>query len=238
MEFSEQQENRINKILYEYCHNEEYRKALCEKYDTESYGLSILEIYVLEELLTYGNKNIYKTYTTIDQNQNKLEFYDDFMQRLLTDKDFCKRKLIGLEKLPNNQMFIIGIILKTVAEKNNIEIYDPYNQILNNSEEEFRDTLKNLFLGCLILDIVDTCPIKGMFEQRARGQFSKESKEKIISILRNICPDVKDKIEESVDKIMNVTKRAYFISFNWNIGKTNISFEEVYGKTKSNTKDK
>ena len=239
MEFNEMQEKRINKILYEYCHNEEYRKTLCEKYDNATYELSILEIYVLEEILTYGNRNIYRTYIAIDQSQNRIEFYDDFLQRLLTDKNFCKRKLIGFEKLPQNQMFIIGIMLKTVAEQNNIEIYDPYNQILNNNEEEFRNTLKNLFLGCLILDIVDAWPFKGMFEQRSRGQFSKASKETIIDILRYFCPEAKDKIEKKVDKIMDWNKkRTYFALFDWNIGKTNISFEEVYGKTKNTTKEK
>lgn len=243
MEFNEMQEKRINKILYEYCHNEEYRKTLCEKYDNATYELSILEIYILEEIVTYGNRNIYRTYITIDQSQNRIEFYDDFLQRLLTDKNFCKRKLIGFEKLPQNQMFIIGVILKNVVEKNNIEIYDPYNQILNGNEEEFKMTLKNAQLGWHILNIVDHCSNKDEFKYRGRGQFSKESKEKIIDILREGLPTLKYEIEASIELLMYMMSKknnssdldniSYGIVIDWNQGRTNISFDEVYGKTKN-----
>ena len=225
LEFEEQQEQEINNILSRYCTDAEYRDYLYDAYDNETYKLKILEIYFLEKIINRGNKDIYDTYTSLYKYIDRLNYYDDYMKLLTTDKDFCKMKLVTSYMLQPYQLFIMKIYLTCIAKKYNIEIYDPFRT----REKDVIDTLRNYFLSKRILSFIDLWQDKVKFNQFTRGQFSKESKKMIINLIREGYPEMKYAIEEDIDKLLEKSNVVYI---DWSQCKTNIGFDEVFGKTK------
>ena len=62
MEFNERQSKLVQDFIMKYNLEEEYKNSVQKLYDEEPYKLSILYIYVLEEILRYGNKSLFNSF--------------------------------------------------------------------------------------------------------------------------------------------------------------------------------
>lgn len=231
--FNSSQAKKINTFLWNYDQNEEFRKEKESNYDIEPYKLSILEIYALEEIKRYGDKNIYSSYLALRDDNTDLEdhlgFYEYFRNRITTNLEFAIKKYSDIHHLSQNEAFIINMILQSVAKRENIELYDPFNPILTSNEEETIKTIKNHTIGIIALLISDRHP--NMFKQRERGQFSKESKKELIEILKN-WPGLQERIDKEIDEVfLQPGPSIKLVCINWN-NNTNISYDEVFEDSK------
>ena len=59
MEFNERQSKLVQDFIMKYNLEEEYKTNIQKLYDEEPYKLPMLNIYVLEEILRYGNKRLF-----------------------------------------------------------------------------------------------------------------------------------------------------------------------------------
>lgn len=235
--FTLQQQNEINRILLEYKSNEESRKAIEDKYDTSTYELSIIQIYAIEEIIRYGTKGIYKSYIEINNSNNKIEEYDDYMKKLTTDIEFSTSKLLHIKDLTKVELFITSIMLNSVVKKNNFELYDPIIEIRTSSEKESRETIKDLIIGVLAHIIVECSKTPEKYKQRNKGQFSPESKKRIIDAMRKDLIAVKIMVEYisylifDIEPEENEGSMGFWIPISsWYKFATNISYDEVIGK--------
>ena len=158
-----------------------------------------------------------------------------FMKRMITDKDFSINKLRNINKLSQEEAYIIKVILICVAEQNNFKFktgvdygYDPLNSMSIQTKEDYDETIRNFVLANLIFKIVDNSPKFMKYNQYVRGQFSKESKQLIINILRENL-DIEKYIEREVVKFEKTTKGMMLGERFFKNYATNISYYEVLG---------
>lgn len=247
MHFSKNQIDQINNFILKYNHDEAFRTSVEDKYDNAIYELSILDIYVLEEILRYGSKAIYGRYIILNESETNLEFYNMYMNRLTHDKDFCKSKLSELYNISKEEAFIIYTFLKCIADKNDIKVeekipedlgYDTLNTVNYSTDEELMNTLRNVILGSLIIKLVDEVFPSFKKYQYRKGQFSKKAKSFLIKFINDTLPQQKDSINLSAEYIFDITK--YILNTNekdviiqtLSECLTNISYSEVFEKDK------
>ncbi len=222
----------VDSFLSEYNNDENFRSDVENSYDIYTYSLSLLEIYTLEEIIGYNRYNIYKSYMELKKDdvstEDHINAYETFRQRITSDEKFAFEKYNDIYSLNQTEIFIIMMIIQSVARENNFELYDPLNPIENNSEEDFFRMLRNHRINIIATAIADRHP--GVFKQRAKGQFSPESKEALIDIIRQ-KPFFKEEIEIFIWFVKNFPRNFFFV-INWHKYNTNISYDEVFGDSK------
>ena len=62
MNFNEQQSKEIYEFIMKYNMDEEFKNKIQQLYDNNTYQLSILQIYALEEILRHGAKGIFNKF--------------------------------------------------------------------------------------------------------------------------------------------------------------------------------
>lgn len=262
MQFSDKQSTTINKFIMQYNSEEEFRIHVQTLYDEETYKLSILEIYTLEEVLRYGIKGIFNEFlkakdSMMYTDEQAINSFDNFMQLLEQNEEFSHYKIHQLKYFPKTlsalERFAFTLIMNSESIKQNLHKqmtdsleYDPFNPILYSTDNEIRETSENLFFGELIHQMIE---LPGMESVKARqkvdGQVSSIDKPLIIEQIQNTIAThgSTSQFKQTIDK------RFCRVKFNLLLGKneeafepylqfnTNISAKEILGLEKDNVEE-
>ena len=253
MYFNEKQSNEINDFMMKYSEDSAFRNKIQQLYDENTYKLSLIQIYTLEEILRYGTKKVFHKFLNIEgsySNEQAIELYDTFTKLLNDDSNFRQYKMQQLKTAPETlskiEIFAFSLISgskdykKQMHKEMTDELeYDPYNPILYDTDQQMKETLENLFFGEFIhriLELPSMKPIK--VRQRENGQIANIDKPFIIEKIRNVVfqQDSISQLNQIIDSRfvtvkMNILlgKGIYafeqYLKFN-----TNISSQEILGK--------
>lgn len=256
MEFNEKQSKIIQEFIIKYNSEEEYKNNVQKLYDEKPYKLPMLNIYVLEEILRYGNKSLFNSFKkskgsyTIEQAVIE---YDGFIELLNNDENFKTYKreqlisspetLSEIEKFALSLMNIQKNNKENVQTKNDDELeYDDFNPIIYSTDAQIRKTLENLLLGKFIHKMLDLPEMKEIKErQKEKGRIANIDKPIVIEKVCSMFSSEKEieKFDEAVNNmyvkvkmgILLDKKEAAFgeyLEFN-----TNINVSEILGKRKA-----
>ena len=76
MNFTDNQQKEIYEFITKYNKDDNYKKEINDLYENNTYKLSILQIYALEEVLRFGTKNIFNEFLkTIGDNSFEQAVY-------------------------------------------------------------------------------------------------------------------------------------------------------------------
>lgn len=261
MKFNENQEQAVNEFIMKYNSDEEFRNEVQDLYDNEIGRLSILQIYALEELLRYGNKEMFKRFLESKGESTEeaaVELVDGFRKLLDEDPSFKQYKMEQLKKYPDTlsdlEMFAFTLISRSQSEKvkmhkeltDELE-YDPINPILFSTDYEIRETLENLLIGEFIHKLLELPAMKpAKVRQKEEGMIASVDKKDIIEQVRSVVctPNSMCQFKSVIDNRYVEVKFALlagkgastfdqYIKFN-----TNISINEVFEIEKDDTADK
>lgn len=256
MEFNEKQSKIIQDFIMKYNLEEEYKNSVQKLYDEEPYKLSILYIYVLEEILRYGNKSLFNSFKkskgsyTIEQAVIE---YDRFIELLNNDENFKSYKreqlisspetLSEIEKFALSLMNIQKNNKENVQTKNDDELeYDDFNPIIYSTDAQIRKTLENLLLGKFIHEMLDLPAMKEIKErQKEKGRIANIDKPIIIEKVRSMFSSEKgmQQFELAIDKMYIKVKPSILLgkkeaSFDEYLEyNTNVNVSEILGKRKA-----
>ena len=257
MNFIKQNEKKITDFILKYNSDENFKEKVERKYFVKPYELAMYEIYALEEILRYGDKNIFNDLKKIcDKNKDiKLSIINDYITLLSNDIMILNYKLEQLRDDPDSLNNFEKDILKIYFNKTLEDLYkksytdpkethdklcdemfnyDPLNPILFGSVKEIKLTLINLFIGEAIFNFLEEKEFKPIkLRQKERGLIADIDKEILFEILYPLVSEDYEKIEEMVNN------RLIKVLFNIKLGKgeeafseylkynTNISIEEI-----------
>ena len=256
MEFNEKQSKIIQDFIMKYNLEEEYKNSVQKLYDEEPYKLSILYIYVLEEILRYGNKSLFNSFKkskgsyTIEQAVIE---YDRFIELLNNDENFKSYKREQLisspETLSEIEKFALSLMnaqknnKENVQTKNDVELeYDDFNPIIYSTDAQIRKTLENLLLGKFIHEMLDLPAMKEIKErQKEKGRIANIDKPIIIEKVRSMFSSEKgmQQFELAIDKMYIKVKPSILLgkkeaSFDEYLEyNTNVNVSEILGKRKA-----
>ena len=237
MEFNEKQSKIIQEFIMKYNSEEEYKNSVQKLYDEEPYKLPMLNIYVLEEILRYGNKSLFNSFKeskgTYTIEQAVIE-YDGFIELLNNDENFKSYKreqlisspetLSEIEKFALSLMNIQKNNKENVQTKNDDELeYDDFNPIIYSTDAQIRKTLENLLLGKFIHKMLDLPAMKEIKErQKGKGRIANIDKPIVIEKVRSMFSSEKEieKFEEAVNNMYVKGKMGILL------GKKEASFDE------------
>lgn len=243
MNFTDNQQKEIYEFITKYNKDDNYKKEINDLYENNTYKLSILQIYALEEVLRFGTKNIFNEFLkTIGDNsfEQAVYLYDSFIN-LLEDEAFKEYKMNQLkeakETLSEMELLIFSLISKSEEKKeelhenmtDNLE-YDPLCPIRYESDSQIKNTLENLFFGEFIhklLDMPGMEPIKA--RQKVKGQIANIDKPFIIEKVKTVATT-----DESIDQLEQIINNRYAkVKMNILFGNKEHAFDE-YSKYNTN----
>lgn len=259
MSFNENQSKQIYDFVMQYNSDEGFKNSNEELYNKAPEKMSILNIYALEEILRYGNKELYskfiKTKGDISDEQ-AVELYDGFIQLLANDENFRHYKLEQLSNNPETlsamELFALSLInmsevksKESKKEESELE-YSPLCPILFSTDEQIRETLETLFLGEFIhnmLDLPEMIKIKN--RQKVNGVIATIDKPIIIRKVQDILfgKDGMAQFQQEVDNryvrvkmalLLGKGKEVFAPYLKYN---TNISVAEILGRRRNITSD-
>lgn len=260
MRFNEDQSKSIYEFIMRYNSEEKFRNSIQKLYDDEISQLSILNVYALEEILRYGNKEIFNKFLKnkgMHTEEEAVDLFDDFIKLLNEDENFKQYKMYQLKNCPETlsemEMFAFTLISKSQSKKNEMHKemtdeleYDALNPILYSNDNQIRETLENLFFGEFIhqmLELPTMKPVK--VRQKGNGIIANIDKPIIIENIKGVISE-KDSISQfkqvidnrfvkvKMDLLLGKGESAFdqYLEFN-----TNISANEILGIEKDNTID-
>ena len=260
MGFSDNQENRINDFIMKYNYDDEFKSFIQNLYENDISKLSIIQIYVLEEIIRYGNKGIFKEFFDKKGDyslEQAVGLYDEFVSLLKEYPYFRERKIRQFtyfkDTLSEIELFVFELINRSQDRKLNecysidkkLE-YDELNPILYDTDSHIKETLRNLLFGEVIYEILDASGMKAIkFRQKETGEIANIDKPLIIEKARSI-------ISEEYTMVFNriINKRYIKVKHALLLGKsvevfnkylkynTNISALEITGKTTYYSREK
>lgn len=250
MNFSKIQSDKIFTLMFKYRNDDTFKNEIQSKYDSDPSRLSMLEIYVLEEILRYGNKGIYDKFKNafgIFGEERSLELFDHFIYLLKVHENFRNFKIKQLKEEPEIlselEKFAFEFInlntLETINVKEEETTTEEYTPILFETDDQIRETLENLLLGEYIHKML-RLPFMSSVRARCKdGLIASEDKEFVIENIKSVFT------EEMVEKFKDIVDRRFFkVKLELLYGlkeevfkpyekyKTNISYREIV-KTKS-----
>jgi len=259
MNFNEKQAKEINEFIMKYNSDEEFKNSIQQLYDDNTYKLSILQIYALEEILRYGAEGYFKKFITTKgtySEEQAVELYDGFIKLLNEDANFKQYKMRQLkeahETLSALEMFAFTLISgsKEQREQMHKEMtdeleYDPLNPILYSTDEQIRETLENLFFGSFIHELLEEPSMKPIkVRQKENGRIANSDKTFIIERIRGVVfePNSMAQFKQIIDSRFIKAKMDLLLNNNDALlafgpylkYNTNISASEILGKEKNN----
>lgn len=255
MNFNEKHSKEIYEFIMKYNTDDEFKNSVQELYDNNTYRLSILQIYSLEEILRYGTKEIFNKFLETKgaySEEQAVDLYDEFIKLLSEDINFKQYKMQQLKESPETlsamEMFAFALVSSSDNQKGQMHEemtdeldYDPYNPILYSTDNQIRETLENLFFGELIhqmLELPAMKPVKA--RQKENGRIANVDKPFIIERIQSVISEqnsifqFKKIIESRFVKVKLLGKGEHafeqYIKFN-----TNISSNEILGTEKDNS---
>ena len=261
MKFNEKQEQAVNDFIMKYNSDEEFRNEVQDLYDNEIGRLSILQIYVLEELLRYGNKGMFKRFLESkgeSTEEQAVELVDGFRKLLDENPSFKQYKMEQLKKFPDTlsdlEMFAFTLISRSQSEKvkmhkeltDELE-YDSLNPILFSTDKEIRETLENLLIGEFIHKLLEEPAMKpAKVRQKEDGMIASVDKPLIIENVKAVIstPNSMSQFKQIIDsrfikaKFAILTGKGAEAFDEYKRFNTNISINEVLGIEKDDFVDK
>ena len=256
MEFNEKQSKLIQEFIIKYNSEEEYKNNVQKAYEEEPYKLSILQIYVLEEILRYGNKCLFNSFKekkgTYTIEQAIIE-YDGFIRLLNTDENFKLYKIEQLTSSPESLSEIekFAFSLMDVQQKNKeneqpknsdkLE-YDELNPIVYSTDAQIRKTLENLLLGKFIHQMLELPTMSEIKKrQKEKGIIANIDKPIVIEKVRSMFSSEGDMLqfEQAINNMyvkvkMNILLGKGESAFEeYLMYNTNISVSDILGKRKA-----
>lgn len=252
MNFSEKQSKSVYNFIMMYNSDDIFNANVKKLYDNEISSLSILDIYVLEEILRYGNKGIFNQFLTIKGTYTEgqaIDLFDSFIKLLNDDTNFKQYKMEQLKNYPETlseiEKFAFKLISMSQSNKQQMHKemtdeleYDELNPILYSNDRQIRRTLENLLFGEFIhqmLELPAMKPIK--VRQKQKGMIASIDKpliiEKIQSVISNqgAIAQFKQAVDSRYIKVkmailMGKGEEAFeeYLKFN-----TNINCKEIFG---------
>ncbi len=258
MILNEKQSKEIYEFIMKYNVDEKFKNSVQQLYDSNTYKLSILQIYALEEILRYGTKEIFnrflETKGTYSEEQ-AIDLYDSFIKLLSEDINFKQYKMQQLKESPETlsamEMFAFTLISSSDNQKEQMHEemtdeldYDPYNPILYSTDSQIRETLENLFFGEFIYQMLELPAMKPVkVRQKENGRIENIDKPLIIEKIQSVIAEqnsmfqFKQMIDSrytkvKMDLLLGKGERAFepYLKFN-----TNISSNEILGIEKDNS---
>lgn len=257
MNFNEQQSKEIYEFIMKYNMDEEFKNKIQQLYDNNTYQLSILQIYALEEILRHGAKGIFNKFLQTKgmyTEEQAVDLYDGFVKLLSEDANFKQYKMQQLKEAPETlsamEMFAFALISNSdrkeqMHEEMTKELeYDPYNPILYATDNQIRETLENLFFGEFIHKMLELPTMKSIkARQKENGRIANVDKPFIIKKIQSVISgqssisQFKQTIDSryvkvKMDLLLGKGELAFeqYLKFN-----TNISSNEILGMEKDNS---
>lgn len=237
MKFNEKHSNEINEFIMRYNEDEEFKNSVQELYNNNIYKLSILQIYALEEILRYGTKEVFNKFLETKgaySDDEAVDLYDGFIKLLNEDVSFKQYKMQQLKKSPKTlselEMFAFKLIGGSDDKKEQMykemtdELeYDPYNPILYSNDSQIRETLKNLFFGEFIhelLELPEMEPVK--VRQKEKGRIANIDKPLMIEQIQRFIsvPNSMYQLKQVIDN------RFIKVKYDLLLGKGESAFEQ------------
>ena len=171
MQFNDKQTTTINEFIMKYNSDEKFRNHVQKLYNDETYKLSILEIYTLEEVLRYGTKEIFNQFL---KSKGMYKDEQEFKQYKIHQFKYFPKTLSAIET------FAFTLINESKSIKQNLHKqmtdsleYDPFVPILYSTDNEIRETTENLFFGELIHQMIELPGMESVkARQKVNGQVS------------------------------------------------------------------
>jgi len=257
MNFNEQQSKEIYEFIMKYNMDEEFKNKIQQLYDYNTYQLSILQIYALEEILRHGAKGIFNKFLQTKgmyTEEQAVDLYDGFVKLLSEDANFKQYKMQQLKEAPETlsamEKFAFALIgnsdrKEQMHEEMTEELeYDPYNPILYATDNQIRETLENLFFGEFIHKMLELPTMKSIkARQKENGRIANVDKPFIIKKIQSVISgqssisQFKQTIDSryvkvKMDLLLGKGELAFeqYLKFN-----TNISSNEILGMEKDNS---
>lgn len=258
MKFNKEQETKMANFISKYNSTEEEKQDIQKTYANTPSQLSILEIYILEEILRYGTKNIYTNLlkkTTSQPEETTIQFYDQFAELYRTDDGFKQYKVQQIvenhDSLSAIELYYLQLALMEVKNQKKLHeeftnqlSYQPLNPILFETEHQIKETIFNLLIGRFIHDFLQFPANKPIaVRQKVNGMIADSDRQLIINSIRI-------GLDGQIDQLINKIDEKYiYTKFNLLLGKgedafqdlqynTNISAHEVLEKEIQNRKNK
>ena len=261
MKFNEKQEQAVNEFIMKYSSDEEFRNEVQDLYDNEIGRLSILQIYALEELLRYGNMEMFKRFLESkgeSTEEKAVELVDGFRKLLDEDPSFKQYKMEQLKKYPDTlsdlEMFAFKLLSRSQSKKEEMHKeltdeleYDSLNPILFSTDYEIRETLENLFIGEFIYQLLEEPAMKPVkVRQKEAGMIANKDKPLIIEKVKVAfsAPNSMSQFKQIIDnrfvkaKFAILTGKGTEAFDEYKRFNTNISINEVLGIEKDDFVDK
>ena len=261
MKFNEKQEQAVNEFIMKYSSDEEFRNEVQDLYDNEIGRLSILQIYALEELLRYGNMEMFKRFLESkgeSTEEKAVELVDGFRKLLDEDPSFKQYKMEQLKKYPDTlsdlEMFAFKLLSRSQSKKEEMHKeltdeleYDSLNPILFSTDYEIRETLENLFIGEFIYQLLEEPAMKPVkVRQKGAGMIANKDKPLIIEKVKVAfsAPNSMSQFKQIIDnrfvkaKFAILTGKGTEAFDEYKRFNTNISINEVLGIEKDDFVDK
>lgn len=156
MNFNEEQVKQVYTFMTKYNADETFKESVQQMYDEEVYQLSIMDIYALEEVLLYGNKEIYKKFmeTKGEYNDSQAaELFDQFITLLADNEDFRQNKIDQWVSAPDTlsdmENFIFNLMYSEPEEtEKEDEVIEVEAEIIddNTSKDDFNNDRLKEFL--------------------------------------------------------------------------------------------
>ncbi len=258
MDFNEKQSKEIYEFIMRYNADEEFKNNIQQLYDNNTYKLSILQIYALEEILRYGAKEIFNKFLTTKGTYSEdqaVDLYDGFIKLLSEDINFKQYKMQQLKESPETlsemEMFAFTLISSSDNQKEQMHEemteeleYDPYNPILYSTDNQIRETLENLFFGEVIHQMLELPTMKSVrVRQKKNGRIANIDKPFIIEKIQGVISESNSMsqfkqmidsrfVKVKMDLLLGKGELAFkqYLKFN-----TNISSNEILGIKKDYT---
>lgn len=248
---NENDKKTLGEIIKLYNENTKFKEYICERYDTNPASLRVLELYVLEEIVRYGNKDYYNKIASLNPNSEKaLKDYSDFIDKCKNDKEFETLKMRiyknNRENLNPVEVFAISMILKDKDREKEYKYidfdYDDYPDIKYGNDKEIRETVSNIYFAILIYRLLNECKdpiilkeLKPVIEhQKEPGLIASSDKPLLLNFLRECISDNYEIIGNHIDEMYNQVKSFLMFGFKENSfkllsnRKSNVTAREIF----------
>ena len=245
MKFNSHQTKIIRALVKKYQDDEKYRNDIKNKYSKNPHELSIYEIYILERIFWYGSKGIFDTLfpnENASSNKETLNTIDLFQKMIKNDTDFRNYKLRQFEESPENlsdmEKYLLSLMKEASLPSPNTKeklLYDDFIPIRYDTEPHLRETISNLVIGQVIFEMLKLSELKEIRERQQKpGQIAAIDKETVISLIREMMPEMIFDLAETTDFLAKPIILGLVATKNSNILTdlskfcTNVSIREIF----------
>lgn len=252
---ADEEQLKIFEVWQKYKNDEEYRKQKEDNYINNPTSLNLYEIYVLEELVRFGNKNYYNDIIKTKQNDNQNIYleYEMLIKMCNNNQQFLDDEIKKLESkslfLSSMEIYVLKNFYKDEIEKSKKSNYkyDAFVELKYGIDKEIKNTVYNILVGNIVYEYFnDNTKMKTdkklseiKLRQKEPGMIASEDKPYIIEKIKSSIFDDYDKFEEKANSMFTLVKYSLytgkkeaafkpFIKQRTNIKNTEVGLEDEF----------